>query len=80
MFGPDTMPYTGGKIQALAMSMGWPGPPVLGFRHPQYDLQTEAAEDWLNKNQKRAGLFFGFNRRGGWGLFEKKTENQPGGG
>jgi hypothetical protein len=74
IFEARTQPYTGGKIQAFAMSMGWDGRPILGFRHPGYEQRGAEAEAWLNQHQMRVGLHFGFSERGHWGLFVEKPE------
>jgi hypothetical protein len=80
MFESNTLPFLGGKVQCFAMSMGWPGPVVLGYKQPEYEATSIKAEEWINDNQVRRQLYFGFNPRGHWGLFAKSGENSPEGG
>ncbi len=76
LFDARAQPYTGGKIQLLARSLGWDGDLVLGFRHESYWPATYMAEVWLNKNMVWQGKTFGTNKNGHWGLFKTDETEQ----
>jgi hypothetical protein len=73
----DKQPYTGGKIQIFALRFGWSEQLVLGFRHPQYEQTTQAAQQWLNNHLLNKCRAFGIDQRGRWGLFAVEAVKEP---